>query len=192
MKTSPIVITAFLGVAALRAAATECGVNNSGLTAPFAGQWRGADRDLYDIAPGKLDHTFTVHFVTGDETRHSSTYFVATFDVDRGEADQPMLDCRDMAATERDSIERDMANLADAISVPNSDTDRENRKEIAQFRAYLAHPPYRMMAATYYEDKQWLILLSPARLLDVGYGEGDFSVKVYKRVTVSQPAKNAP
>lgn len=160
--------------------ATECGVNNRTLTKPFAGHWRSETGELYDIAPGKLDHTFTIHLVTGDETKHSSGHFV--IENPEGEPSDSMLDCRTLTAEERDKIERDLSDLAGLNSPPESDEGRQNRKEISLFHASLAHPPYPMMALTHYEDLQWLILSGSDSLLDVWFGEGEFSVRRYERV----------
>jgi hypothetical protein len=73
---------------------------------------------------------FTVHLVTGDEPKHVSAHFVAAFDGE--EPDQSTLDCRDLTSAERDSMDREMTTLADAVSVPNSDDDREKRHPLCQ------------------------------------------------------------
>ena len=183
MRKVHLLTAALAGLAALQAAATECGVKNTNLSKPFAGHWRSKDGELYDIAPGKITHSFTVHLPTGNQTKHSSPRFVADYN---GETpDEAALDCRDMSATERDEIERTITNLA-KLSAPNSEADRQNRQEISLFQSSTAHIPRPILAATHYEDWQWLILLSPARLLDVWYGGGEFSVKLYERA----PAKN--
>lgn len=136
-----VAILALLGLAALPAAATECGVGNKTLTKPFAGHWRSEAGELYDIAPGKLDHTFTVHLVTGDEIKHDSANFV--IENPEGEPAGSMLDCRDLTAEERDKIERNLSILADANAVPESDMDRENRRDITLFHTSLAIRPIR-------------------------------------------------
>lgn len=176
-----------LAFAALPAAATECGVGHKQLMAAFAGHWRSEDGDLYDIAPGKVDRTSVVHLAAGDRTEQSRYHLVKVSDGEDPSAS--VLDCRDLTETERQKIEGDLVILADATAVPDSEMDRANRQDIAQFRAALVRPPYRMLAFTHYEDRQWLILLSPDRLLDVWYGEGLFSVELYKRSASTSRAK---
>jgi len=77
---------------------------------------------------------------------------------------------------------QDLANLAAANAVPNSAGDQKNRRDLDLFSKSLAHPPYPMLAIEHYEDKQWVILLDQTRILDVWYGEGQFSAWIYKRV----------
>ena len=163
-------IAALLGLTAWSAAATECGIRQTGLMAPFAGHWRDEDGQLFDIAPGKVDHTYIVHLGTGDETNHSSPRFVARYDGEKD--DEADLDCRAMTATERDEIAEDMEKLADF---------ENNRQQIPPFRTSLTQPPYPMMAIRGYEYLQWLILLDHDRLLDVQYGEALYSVTLYRR-----------
>jgi len=142
----------------------ECG-------ASFTGHWRDEDGELYDIAPGKMDHTYIVHLATGDETHNQSARFVEDYDgEDSGEAG---LDCRAMTVKERDEIAADMEKSADV---------GDNRQQIPPFRTSLIHPPYPMMAIRGYEYLQWLILLDHDRLLDVQYGEALYSVTLYRRV----------
>ena len=178
MKLLPV--AALLAVTALPAAAKECGVQNTQLAAPFAGHWLHKNGDSYDLAPGKMGRTFKLHTGVGTETNHEEFHFVAKH---VGEDDEmsSLLDCRDLTAKERDSIEGMLIALADAAAVRGSDEDRQNRQDIARFRSSLAQPPYRMLAASHYEDQQWVILLSPNRLLDVWFGEGMFSVNLYER-----------
>ena len=173
-------LAVFLGMAASSAAATECGVHNTTLAEPFAGRWRDKTGDFYDIAPGKISRTYALPPAAGAGTKSESYRFVATSDgEDTGGA---VMDCRNLTAGERDSIDWDMGSLSEAATAPDSDTRRDYRRMLELFRAKLAHPPYPVLALTYYEDQQWLILLKPDHLLDVWYGEGDFSVQLYERV----------
>lgn len=175
-------LTAFLGLTGYDAAATECGIGNTALASPFAGHWRDKAGDTYDIAPGAVSRTFTVPLSSGRES-HSSAYHFATATSDET-PDISVLDCRKLSHEERDSIEQEMAQLADAASAPGTELHRQYDQAIAEFRAKLAHPPYPVLAFTHYEDEQWMILLPPDHLLDIWYGEGDFSVDLYERVSV--------
>ena len=176
MRSIHLLIAASIFAAAPPVSAVECGVNNTKLSEPFTGHWRGSDGDTYDIAPGTLDRTFTIHLKTGDETRHASSNFVAAYDGE--DPSQSAMDCRELTATERESIEQAL------MSVAPLDTSDRSHREIEAFHGALSHPPYPMMAVTYYEDQQWLIFISRSQFLDVWYGEGDFSVRVFKRVPV--------
>ena len=181
MKSSyRFLLAVILGLSGFAAAATECGVGNTALVFPFAGHWRNQAGDTYDIAPGAISRTFTVPLSNGSEKRGSAYHF-ATATSDET-PDISVLDCRNLTHTERDSIEQEMVQLADAASAPDSDLRKQYGQMIAKFRAHLTHPPYPMLAFTHYEDEQWLILLSPDRLLDIWYGEGDFSVDLYERM----------
>jgi hypothetical protein len=175
-------ILAVLGMAALPAAATECGVANHGFFAPFAGHWRDEVGDVYDIAPGKITQTFTVHTAKGDE-RHKWTPRLVITD-DEQNPDNSLLDCREMTVAERDSINEVMTGLAAKQQTERvADADYISHETISLFRTYLAAPPYPMMAATHNGDEQWLVLLKkPDRLVDVFYdGANRFTVHVYEK-----------
>lgn len=184
VSKSTSLFLALLGAAALPAAATECGVANHNLTAPFAGHWKDDAGDTYDISPGKISQTFTVHTAKGEE-RHRWTPKMVITDDER-DPNNSLLDCRDLGVAERDSLNEVMTGLAEKQNKSDraADADYVSHETISLFRTYLAAPPYPMMAATHNGDEQWLVLLkNPDRLVDVFYGDNHFVVKVYARTS---------
>ena len=172
-----LLIAAVIGATALSASATECAVHNTKLTAPFAGRWRDKNGDSLDIAPGKLAGSF----ISNGQTHYFNFAFVAEHVSDDDDM-LSLLDCRDLTEQERERIEEVMVKMTEAGSVPGSDEERQDRQDIAEYRVRTSHPPYRMLAATHYEEEQWLILVSANRLLNVVFGEGNFTVDIYERV----------
>ena len=181
LSKSKLSILALLGAAALPAAATECGAANHTLMAPFAGHWRDDVGNSYDISPGKITQSFTVHTAKGDE-RHSWKPRLVITDDER-DPNNSLLDCRELLAAERDSINEVMTGLAAKQQTERvADEDYVSHETISLFRTYLAAPPYPMMAATHNGNEQWLVLLkNPDRLVDVFYGDNRFTVHVYAK-----------
>jgi hypothetical protein len=178
---SKLLSLALLGAAALPAAATECGAENHNLMAPFAGHWRDDVGDTYDISPGKISQSFTVHTDKGDERRSWKPRLVITDD--EKDPNNSLLDCRELTVAERDSLDQVMTGLAEKQNSERAaDADYVSHETIALFRTYLTSPPYPMMAATHNGNEQWLVLVkNPDRLIDVFYGENHFKVHVYAK-----------
>lgn len=158
-------LLALIGLSALPAAATECGLHHTDLVKPFAGRWQDDKGNYYEIAPGKVTRQF------GKEVR--KYHFGQEIDAD--DSTVSVLDCHPLAPAERDTIGKDMANLAAIV------TRSGNTSDIELFNKSLAHPPYPVLAFTHYDDSQWLILKDKSHLVDVWFGRGQFSVRTYNR-----------